>query len=229
MNTPPQAPRILVALPSYNEATVLAQTITGLKKCGYTNILVVDDGSTDDTSQILVGLCVAVARHPSNRGQGAAVKTAILWALEHHYDILVTFDADGQHNPEDIQCLVEPIVSGEVDVVLGHRVSSGMPRTKALANALASRLLSWRFGLPYRDTQSGLRAFRVARLAGVALPIVDRFDFQTHVLVALARAGLRGAEVPVHALYSPYSQTKSHRYTWAQALHMFCRAMTSGV
>lgn len=230
MNTSPlPRPRILVALPSYNEATALPQTLTSLIAAGYHDILVVSDGSTDDTQAVLAGFPVATLHHPTNLGQGAAVKSAMLWALENQYDVLVTFDADGQHHPGDIAALVAPVLAGQADVVLGHRVSGDMPWVRRLANAAASKLLAWRHSLPYRDTQSGLRAFRVSALVGVALPAADRFDFQTLVLIALAQTGLRGVEVPVSVSYTPYSQTKAHRYTWTGAFGVLYRALTLGL
>ena len=111
---------IWVIVPAYNEGGRLGRTLRSL--CvGHANVVVVDDGSHDDTSGVALRHPVWVLRHVINRGQGAALQTGLSFALERGAMVLVTFDADGQHSPEEIERLVEPVRSGAVDVALGSR------------------------------------------------------------------------------------------------------------
>src|SRR5215510_4889054 len=116
----PAGPGIFIVVAAYNEAAIIRSVATRLLSL-YSHVVVVDDGSTDGTRDSLAGTGVYVLRHIINRGQGAALQTGIAFALNQGADIVVTFDADGQHDEREIESLVEPILSNECDVTLGSR------------------------------------------------------------------------------------------------------------
>jgi glycosyltransferase involved in cell wall biosynthesis len=115
--------RILIAIPSYNEELTIGSVIALAKEYG--DVLVIDDGSKDRTSKVARNAGAIVIRHDVNRGKGNALKTGFEYALSNGYDIVVTLDADGQHNPDEIPLLLEPILKGESDLVIGSRYLNG--------------------------------------------------------------------------------------------------------
>ena len=121
---------IFVIIPAYNEAGALAATIVPLIEAGH-RVVVVDDGSTDDTQRVLKGLGATVVRHAVNLGQGAALQTGMDYALRHGAEIAVHFDADGQHPAVAIPCLVEPILRGDADIVLGSRFLASIDQPRS--------------------------------------------------------------------------------------------------
>jgi glycosyltransferase involved in cell wall biosynthesis len=172
--------------------------------------VVVDDGSTDDTLAQLKCLPIFLLRHPINRGQGAALQTAIDFALRNGADIIVTFDADGQHNEEDIQAIIEPILRGECDLTLGSRFlgqAHNIPLTRKFllkVGVLFTRVIS---GIRVTDVHNGLRAF--SRKAASSMKIsLDRMGHASEILDQSKAASLRYKEVPVNIYYSPHSLTK---------------------
>ena len=152
-----------VVLPAHNEERVIGDVLEGLSRQDV-NIIVVDDGSDDDTSRIVNDFFSThpktnlLCTHQSNRGLGAALKTGIQTALENGGDIIITFDSDGQHAAGDIRRIIEPIMEGEADVVIGRRDFRKMPLKKRFGNAVMN-LLTWIFyGIRVPDSQCGLRA-----------------------------------------------------------------------
>ena len=111
---------VQVVIPAYNEAKTIFEIIRKLKD-QVSQIITVDDGSTDDTGELAKQAGAKVLTHFLNRGQGAALQTGISFALANGAEIIVTFDADGQHNPDEIDQVIKPLLLGEVDVVLGSR------------------------------------------------------------------------------------------------------------
>jgi glycosyltransferase involved in cell wall biosynthesis len=119
-----------IVLPAYNEAKIIQDVLREIQAVGYRNIIVVDDGSSDDTYEKVQAMDGVISlRHPINRGKGAATKTGIEAAKLLGAGIIVTMDSDGQHNPSDIARLIEPITKNHCDVVLGTRLKNpkGMP------------------------------------------------------------------------------------------------------
>ena len=151
---------VWVVVPAYNESRRLAITIRNLQ-AAYPNVVVVDDGSRDDTAQAALDAGVWIVRHPLNCGQGAALQTGIEFAVRQGAQFIVTFDADGQHCVDEIASLIEPLRSGRFDVVLGSRFlgrALNMPRTRWLvlkAGVLFTRIFS---RIRVTDTHNGFRA-----------------------------------------------------------------------
>jgi glycosyltransferase involved in cell wall biosynthesis len=151
-----------IVLPAYNEEKIIQDTLREIQSVGYKNIIVVDDGSHDQTYERAKKIPgIVVLRHKLNRGKGAATKTGIEAAKLLDAGIIVTMDSDGQHNPQDIARLIEPIEKNHCDVVLGTRLQNpkGMPWYKICANHIGNALTWYFYGLWVSDSQSGFRAY----------------------------------------------------------------------
>lgn len=199
----PLPPGVWVVIAAYNEGQRLATTLRGLLPfCA--NVVVVDDGSRDDTSAVAAAFPVWVLKHPINRGQGAALQTGLDFALGRGADILVTFDADNQHDPNDLAAVVAPVLAGTADVVLGSRFlgrTENMPASRRLVlkgGVLFTRLAS---RIAVTDTHNGFRAFsrRAAQLVHITQ---DRMAHASEILDEIRVQGLRHVEVPVTIRYS---------------------------
>lgn len=200
--------RVFVVIAAYNEAGALAQVLADLPAPGR-EVVVVDDGSFDHTART-VPPAVHRLRHPVNRGQGAALLTGIRHALAQGAEVVVTFDADGQHDPADIPGLVAPILAGECDVVLGSRFlghTEAMPWSRRLVlklGILFTRVVS---RIRVTDVHNGLRAF--SRQAATDLQIsMDRMAHASEILDQVRAHGWRYREVGVTVRYSAYSLAK---------------------
>lgn len=205
----------VVVVPAYQECRVVGSTIADIRAAGW-QVVLVDDGSEDGTASAAAAAGATVVRHPVNLGQGAALRTGFAWALRApsvHY--VVTFDADGQHHPEAIDRLVQPLVHGDADVTLGSRFlesdsRAGVPATRRWLLHAATRLARWTTGLDLTDTHNGLRGFRIEALRRLDLH-QDRMAHASEILAEIARHHLTVREVPVHIVYTDYSQAKGQR------------------
>jgi glycosyltransferase involved in cell wall biosynthesis len=200
---------VWVVIPAYNESARLEETLAGLcSRCDH--VAVVDDGSDDETSAVALRFPVWVLRHVVNCGQGAALQTGIDFALARGARVVVTFDADGQHDAEDIARLVEPVLSGKVEVALGSRFlgqAVGMTWGRWVVLKLAvlfTRVFS-RIGVT--DTHNGLRA--MSRLAARQIRIThNRMAHASEILDQVRQRGLSWCEVPVTVHYTPETLAK---------------------
>jgi len=205
-------PSVWVVIPAYNEEKVLANVLRELLDCNPSyQVVVVDDGSPDNTSKVAVRFPVHVLTHPINLGQGAALATGIEYALKEDAEIVVTFDADGQMCPEDICKLVGEVESSGVDVALGSRFLTsppeGMPKTKRTALKLAAELTKFTTGLKVTDTHNGIRAFKAEALRKFVIA-QNRMAHASEILSEIARNKLTYREVPVTIRYTDYSKGK---------------------
>lgn len=202
--------RIFVVIPAYNEEKSITSVLQGLQKQGYTNIIVIDDCSKDATGRIAEGHGAMVLRHRINLGQGAALKTGIDCALEQDADIIITFDADGQHNPEDIPALIKPIEKGNADITLGSRFlneKSNVPFMKRLV-LKAGILFTWICShIKLTDTHNGLRA--MSRKAAQTIQLREnRMAHASEIIDEIHRRQICYEEVPVTIRYTKYSMKK---------------------
>jgi glycosyltransferase involved in cell wall biosynthesis len=192
-----------VVIPAYKEAARIRTTLAELLP-RVSNIVVVDDGSPDGSGAAARSFGVWVLRHPINRGQGAALQTGIDFALLRGASVIVTFDADGQHDPADIPAMLAPLAAGEADVALGSRFlghTIGMPLSRRIVLKLAVLFTRVVSRIKVTDTHNGLRAF--TRTAAQAVRIrQDRMAHASEILDEVRRLGLRYREVPVTVRYS---------------------------
>lgn len=192
---------VLVCIPAFDEAAslpaVLAEippVVAGLP----THVLVIDDGSRDGTAAIARAGGAHVVTHPVNSGQGAALQTGYLVAERLGVDVVVTLDADGQHDPAEMQALVAPIVEDRADFVVGSRRKGGYERESAARDAgitVYTRLINLLGGTEVTDIANGYRAIRASRITEISFT-EDQFH-NPELLLGAARAGLRVLDVPV--------------------------------
>jgi hypothetical protein len=194
---------VLVCIPAFDEAESLPEVlaeipavVAGLE----THVLVIDDGSRDGTAAVARERGAQVVSHPVNSGQGAALQTGYLVAERIGVDVVVTLDADGQHDPGQMARLVEPIVRDEADFVVGSRrmdegASDGDSRARNAGITVYTRLINLIGGTQVSDIANGYRAIRASRLAEIAFT-EDQFH-NPELLLGAARAGLRVVDVPV--------------------------------
>ncbi len=199
-----------VVIPAFNEEAVIRTTVEGVLRLGGVHVVVVDDCSTDATGAKLEALPISVLRHGINLGQGACLQTGIEYALGRGARYLVTFDADGQHDPEDIPRLLRTLTDRELDIVLGSRFL-GRAIGLSLSRKILLKAAVWytriATGLPVTDAHNGLRAFRAG--AAPRLRITqNRMAHASEFPVNIRRHRLAWAEVPVSIRYSPYSRAK---------------------
>lgn len=208
-----------IVIPAYNEGTVIREVIREVQNAGYQDIIIVDDGSQDDTFELAKTTGVTVLKHRLNRGKGAATKTGIEAAKILGADIIVTMDGDGQHNPEDIERLIAPIKKNHCDVVLGTRLKNptGMPWYKIIANKIGN-LVTWYFyGLYVSDSQSGFRAYshHAAELINTK---TDRYEYDSEVIKEIYLYKLKYVEIPIEVRYTAYSMGKVQKQGFGNGL-----------
>lgn len=203
-----------VIVPVYNEASVVFNVLRSLLSAGYP-VIAVDDGSTDDSYDQIVKSGAAACRHLLNLGQGAALQTGITYALSQGAEYLVTFDADAQHRVEDVEKLLQPLISREFDIAMGSRFLKGgaaldIPPLRKAVIQTATLVTRVCFKMPITDTHNGLRALnrKAAQLIRLTQP---RMSHASQFYLEIRRNNLRFTEVPVIVHYTDYSLRKGQR------------------
>jgi glycosyltransferase involved in cell wall biosynthesis len=206
--------KLIVIVPAYNEARiirkVLRSLIRALQKIGYFEIVVVDDGSQDNTGQEARREKVTVLTHPINRGLGGALGTGLSYAKTQNFDIAVTFDADGQHCAADIKKVIRPLIKKQADVVIGSRTLKGgkqIPWDRRLIIWGSNLVTYFFFGIRSSDSQSGFRAFSSKALQKIKIK-TQGMEVSSEFYGEIKRNRLRLAEVPIKVIYTPYSRKK---------------------
>ncbi len=201
--------RVVIVVPAYNEAETIASVVSELRDSGR-EVVVVDDGSADDTARLARGAGGVVLRHVINRGQGAALQTGIEYALARGASVIVTFDADGQHRVDDIGRLVEALRNGNADVAIGSRflsAESTIPWRRRLVLRAAILFTHVVSGISLTDAHNGLRAFRRDAASQIRLTL-DGMAHASEIVDQIHSRGLRVVEVPVVVRYTAYSLKK---------------------
>ena len=203
---------VCVVIPAYNEGRAIGEVLAGFARLPY-HVVVVDDGSADDTARRSRQYPVIVLRHVCNLGQGAALQTGISYALRMPgVRYVVTFDSDGQHSVGDIERLLEPLRAGTHDAALGSRfLQAGDAVDISAAKRVVLRLAVWftkvTSGMRLTDTHNGLRAFTAEAAARLNITS-NRMAHASELLSQIADLGLRYREVPVTVTYTDYSRRK---------------------
>lgn len=214
----PKIVKAVVIVPAFNEEVVISKVIRSIPKriirVKKIEILVVDDGSTDKTNKLASQKNVYIASHIINRGLGAAIKTGLEWAKVNNYDLAVTFDGDGQHDPGDIKRVIKPIMENKADLVIGSRFkkSQNIPIDRLALNWLANLATFFLFGIFSTDSQSGFRAFSKKAIKEIDFK-AERMEFSSEILLEAKRKSLKISEVPIHAIYTSYSRMKGQKNT----------------
>lgn len=215
----------LIIIPAYNEEETIGKVIDAVKVQA-PHILVVNDGSKDATAAIARSHGVMVKTHVLNRGLGAALCTGFTYAITQKFDCVITLDADGQHDPEDIPRLIEKLNEGH-DVVIGSRMirTEGMPTMRVIANKIANLVTSG--GHITTDSQSGLRAIKVHALKKLQLTSTTPpgMEISSQIIEEVHRNKLTFAEIPIKPVYTDYSMAKGQSFlvglqTWWRLLMM---------
>lgn len=203
---------IWLVIPAYNEAAVIGQVVGDLIQRDHA-VVVIDDGSTDETGDRAHAAGAAVITHPINLGQGAALQTGIQFALLQGADYIGTFDADGQHRACDIDSLIDALATSDVDFALGSRFlgsTVAMPMSRRVLLRAATWFTRVTTGLRVSDTHNGLRAMTRRGASCIALR-QNRMAHASELLDQIARSGLGYVEVPVTIEYSRYSLSKGQK------------------
>ncbi len=221
--------KTIAVIPCLNEENfihdVVVKTIKHVDK-----VIVVDDGSKDATARVAQEAGAEVVSHPRRQGAGAATRTGFETALNYGADIVVTLDGDGQHNPDEINRLLAPIIEGQADLVIGSRFldpDTNMPHYRKLGIDAITWLYNWGSPVRVSDSQSCFRAHTRKLLEAVRISRRD-FSFSIEVLVKSRRLGFAIAEVPISCLYHANGSTMdpiSHGLSvaWSVFLHRFTK------
>ncbi len=200
--------KIVIGIPAFNEEKNIAGLLIKLKKISQ-NIIVCDDGSKDLTGKIAENLGAIVIQHKKNLGYGSAIKSIFLKAHEVNADVLVTFDADGQHRIEDINTILEPIKKNIADIVIGSRFLNNnqqMPKYRKIGIQTITKLTNVTGGTKITDSQSGFRAYSKKILENIK-PTESGMGISTEILIKTQKAGYRITEVPITILYEGDTST----------------------
>ena len=195
---------VVIAIPAYNEGGTVGDIVSAARR--HAPVLVVDDGSTDDTGARAAAAGATVIRHASRRGKGAALATAIGAVRAGGASHIVTLDADGQHDPSDLPALLAAAHEAPSAVIVGVRADDAQPHVRALAGRVAGFWVNWITGAAMADTQSGFRVYPLALFDEVA-PRGGRFVFETAILVEALARGRAVREVPIRSV--PYAARPS--------------------
>ena len=206
---PPRDAKVVVVMPARNAARTLERTVAAIPRDWVDEVILVDDKSTDDTVAVARGLPVQVIWHPHNVGYGGNQKTCYLEALQRDADVVVMLHPDGQYEPTLIPKLVEPILAGEADLVLGSRLAipgmareGGMPRYKLVANRFLTALENRILGTELSELHTGYRAYsRELLLTAPFLRNALDFSFDSELIMQAVQFGFRVAEVPARSRY----------------------------
>ncbi|MDD3607939.1 MAG: glycosyltransferase family 2 protein, partial [Candidatus Moranbacteria bacterium] len=176
--------KIFIVIPAYNEEKVIADVVLDIQNHGYENIIIVDDGSQDNTYEKVRSIDGVVAlKHKINRGKGAATTTGIEAAKVLGAEIIVLMDGDGQHKSADIEKLITPIIEKETEIVLGCRPKekNKMPLTRIVFNHIGNAVTWFLCGLSVKDSQSGFRAFS-RNAVEIIKTKADRYEYESDVI-----------------------------------------------
>lgn len=195
---------IIALIPAYNEARYIADVVR--RTLRHLPVVVIDDGSSDETAAIAAMAGAKVLPHAVNQGKGKALNTGFDYAVRRGVAAAITLDADGQHDPDEIPLFVEAYRAGAGDLIIGQRTFAEMPTKSQFGNRVGTFLLGLAMGRPIPDNQSGYRLLSRDVMAKVR-PSSTRFEAEVEILLRAQMAGFRLAWVPIKTIYN---DKKSH-------------------
>ncbi|MFY9402727.1 MAG: glycosyltransferase family 2 protein [Candidatus Omnitrophota bacterium] len=206
--------KVLVVMPAYNEAGHIYNLIKEVKNYHF-EILVIDDGSSDDTYNIAKGLEVNVMLNLRNQGKGASLIKGFKYALENDFEAVITMDADGQHQPQDLPLFLKAAEDKDVHIVIGNRMTEvkRMPLIRVATNKFMSWFISFMGRQRIPDTQCGLRLIKRKVLERIELK-TSKFETESEILIKASRMGFKIRSIPIKSIYgeeksriNPFSDT----------------------
>jgi glycosyltransferase involved in cell wall biosynthesis len=197
--------KVLALIPAYNEAASIAKIVTAVNL--HLPVLVVDDGSHDDTPALAEAAGARVLRQVPNQGKGSALRAGFRQALDEGYAAVLTLDADGQHDPAEIPLFIEAYQQGEAHLIIGQRSFKEMPFSRRLANTLGQGLFSWAMRQPIHDNQSGYRFITRPVMESCLASSEEGFEFEVEMIATCIRQNLKLGWVPIQTIYG---EEKSH-------------------
>jgi glycosyltransferase involved in cell wall biosynthesis len=206
--------KLLVYIPALNEekniAGVIQQIPVSIKGIDAVECLVVDDGSTDHTVEVSRKSGAHVVSHGRNQGVGMAFQSAVQYAWDNEFDILVGIDADGQFDPAEIPVIIQPLLANQADMVIGNRFTQGrpqyMPLIKYRGNKLVASLVSSISDQKFQDVSCGFRAYN--REALLRLNVFEKFTYTHESILSLVYQGMRVIELPISIRYYPERKSR---------------------
>jgi glycosyltransferase involved in cell wall biosynthesis len=194
--------KVVCIIPAHNEESTISSVVRNAKTiCNL--VIVVDDGSTDRTVEEATKAKAKVVSHIIRLGVGAALSTGLRAASNHGAEIIVTLDADEQHDPKEIPNVIAPIVDGKADLVIGSRIlekNSEMPFQKLVANKILSKLTSFASGIEIKDSQSGFRGMSRHVAESIKYDSTD-YQWASEMIILLSKRGIKIVDVPIKTVY----------------------------
>ena len=215
--------KVWIVVPAYNEERSIGGVLDALRREGWRNVIVVDDGSSDRTAEIARSKGASVLSHPKNMGLGAALRTGLTEARELGVDVAVTFDADGQHDPKAVRALVEALRGA--DFAVGVRRHLDIPLHKRVGNFILD-LITCLFSGVLIDSQSGSRAFNRRALEAIRIRS-NRYEVSSEIIIQARKCRLGVARVPVKCFYTGYSKMRGT--TIASGIRIFWKLLVQRV
>ena len=200
--------KVSIGIPAFNEENNIAKIIVKLKEITE-SIIVCDDGSSDSTAEIAENLGAIVVKHEKNKGYGAAINSIFKKANEIDSDVLVTFDADGQHRAQDLETILEPIIENKSDIVIGSRFldkQSDVPNYRKFGIKVITQVTNVSIKEKLTDSQSGFRAYNKKVLENI-IPSDLGMGISTEILIKASKQEMRITEVPIKILYQGDTST----------------------
>ena len=188
---------LYLCIPAYNAGRTVGEVVKSCREV-VSDVVVIDDGSRDETAAVAKSDGAEVVCHPKNRGKGGALKTGFAWALEHGFDAVITLDADGQHLPREIPKFLRHREETRADLIIGgraHLFGEMLPRRR-MANRFSAWSIAKASGTRITDSQSGFRLYSANLLRNVRLR-TDGFDMESEVIVHAGRGGFKLATIPI--------------------------------
>ena len=201
--------RTIAVIPCLNEEKFISDVVSR-SALHVDEVIVVDDGSTDNTAAMAAGAGARVISHKTRQGAGAATRTGFEAALQRDAEAVITLDGDGQHNPDEIPLLLQPLIDNKADMVIGSRFLCDAKAPEY--RKLGINIITWLYNVGKKqriiDSQSGFRAFNKQALTAIRITYPG-FGFSIESLVQVRKAGMRIAEVPVSCIYHDWGSTES--------------------